>query len=308
MIGVLILAGNAPEAVGQIVRAERHGVPAAWATMFGAGGGDMIPVFAAAASHTTKIYLGTAIVHTWGRHPVALAQESMVVDQLSNGRFRLGIGSTTKFYVERLYGARYEKPLTNLREYLITLRALLGGGSADFEGEFVRTHARLSTTSAVPVLGAALGTRSFEVCGELSDGAISWMCPQRYLVDTAIPALQAGADRAGRTRPALIAHVPVAVNADRDEAHALARDQLSMYARVPNYQRMFGEAGHTITGEYTAGLLDDLVVYGSPDQVTAGLRGWRAAGMTEIIAHPLVRAGDEAQRDATFDAIARAAE
>ena len=304
MIGTLILAANAREAVDQIVRAERHGVPAAWATMFGAGGGDMIPVFAAAASHTTDIKLGTAIVHTWGRHPVALAQEAIVLDQLSNGRFRLGIGSTTKFYVERLYGAVYEKSLTNLREYLITLRALLGEGSAEFEGEFVRTHARLGTKSAVPVMGAALGTRSFELCGEMSDGAISWMCPQRYLVDTAMPALQVGADRAGRARPPLVAHVPIAVNVDRDEAHALAREQLSMYAKVPNYQRMFAQAGHTIVSEYTPEVLDDLVVYGSGEQVAAGLRRWRSAGMDEIIAHPLVR--NEAQREASFDAIAQA--
>ncbi len=116
MFGVVIRGRNALEAVEQIEAAEAAGIEAVWATMFGAGGVDMIPVFAAAAARTARIKVGTAIVHTWSRHPVVLAQEAMAIDQIAPGRFRLGTGSSTRFYVERLYGMEYRKPLSNLGE------------------------------------------------------------------------------------------------------------------------------------------------------------------------------------------------
>jgi F420-dependent oxidoreductase-like protein len=306
MFGVAIQAPDARAAIAQIERAEAAGVQAAWATMFGAGGGDMIPVFAAAASRTSHIRLGTAIVHTWGRHPVVLAQEAAAIDQIAPGRFRLGLGSTTKFFVERLYGQEYRSPLANLREYLQVVRALLHEGKAEFAGEHVRTRARLGLTADVPVLGAALRTRSFEVCGEVADGAISWMCPRRYIEHHAAPALARGAAAGQRDAPALVAHVPFAVGVDRAEAHARARQMLAMYANVPNYQAMFAQAGYEVAGAYGDDLLDDLVVHGSVTDVVAGLRAWLDAGATEVLAHPLVAPGDAAGLDAALGALAEA--
>lgn len=294
MIGVTIQAENARAAVDQIVAAERAGVAAAWATMNGAGGGDMLPVFAAAAVRTERIKLGTAIVHTWPRHPVIFAQEALAIDQLAPGRFRLGIGPTTAFYVERLYGRAYHKPLTNLREYLVTTRALLHEGSVEYTGEHVRTRGRIAATAPVPVMASALRPRSYELCGEASDGAISWMCPLRYLQSIALPALRTGAERAGREAPPVIAHVPIAVGVDRATALARARAQLATYARVPNYQGMFAAAGYDVSEGYSDDLLDDLVVSGSEAEVRAGLGRWLDAGVAEVLAQPLVHPDDRA--------------
>ena len=308
MYGVAIQAADPRAAVAQIVQAEQAGVQAAWATMGGAGGADMLPVFAAAAAQTERILLGTAIVHTWGRQPVAFAQETMAIEGLGPGRFRLGIGPTTAFYVERFYGVPYTRPLTNLREYLLTIRTLLHEGSVDFEGVHVSVKARINPHAPVPVMASALRPKSYQLCGELSDGAISWMSPLRYLVDTALPALQAGAAVAGRAAPPLVAHVPIAVNTDREAAHAMAREQLAMYARVPNYQGMFAAAGYDVTDGYGDDLLADLVVSGTEAEVVAGLRRWRDAGIGEILAQPLVDADDrEGSIAAAFAAVAAAA-
>jgi F420-dependent oxidoreductase-like protein len=308
MYGMAIQAPNAGAAIEQIAQAERAGVEAAWATMGGAGGVDMIPVFAAAAVRTERIRLGTAIAHTWGRQPIAFAQEAAAIEQLAPGRFRLGIGSTTAFFVERSYGLAYHKPLTNLREYLVTVRALLHDGAVDFAGEHVRVRARLAAPAAVPVMASALRPRSYALCGEASDGAISWMSPLRYLVGTALPTLRAAAERAGRAAPPLVAHVPVAVTVDRDEARERARAQLATYARVPNYQGMFAAAGYAVTDAYPDALLDDLVVSGSEAEVAAGLRRWREAGVDEVLAQPLVDPRDrEGSTAAAFAAVALAA-
>ncbi|MBM3140192.1 MAG: LLM class flavin-dependent oxidoreductase [Chloroflexi bacterium] len=309
MFGVAIQAANARAAVEQIEQAERAGIEVAWATMNGAGGADMLPVFAAAAAKTSTIHMGTAILHTWGRAPVIFAQEALALDQLAPGRFLLGIGSTTAFYVERSYGQEYRKPLTNLREYVIAIRTLLREGAAEYAGEHVRMRARLAATAAVPVMASALRPRSYALCGEVADGAISWMSPLRYLVATALPTLEDAARRAGREAPPLVAHVPIAVTADRTQAREWARAQLAMYARVPNYQGMFTAAGYDVSEGYSDALLDDLVVFGDEATVAAGLRRWRDAGMREILAQPLVDPSDRAGSVArAFAAVARARE
>ena len=88
-IGVAVTARRPSEALEQVRKLERLGVSAAWLTS-GGGGGDSIAVLAAAAAETERILLGTSIVQTWSRHPVALAQQVQVVADLAPGRFRLG--------------------------------------------------------------------------------------------------------------------------------------------------------------------------------------------------------------------------
>ncbi len=308
MFGVAIQEADAPAAVQRIAEAERAGVEAAWANMGGAGGVDMLPVFAVAATRTERIKLGTAIIHTWSRHPLVLAQESAAIEQLAPGRLRLGIGPTSAVLAKRLYGLEYRKPLTNLREYLITVRALLHEGTVEFQGEHVTARGRLSVTAPVPVLASALRPRSFELCGELSDGAISWMCPLSYLLEVALPAMRRGAEKAGRETPPLVAHVPIAMTADREAARALARTQLAMYASVPNYRGMFAAAGFDATEGYSDELLDDLVVSGDESAVAEALGRWREAGVGEVLAHPLFEPDDrEPALKSAYAAVARAA-
>ncbi|MCC6382149.1 MAG: LLM class flavin-dependent oxidoreductase, partial [Dehalococcoidia bacterium] len=152
MYGVAIQGRDARTAVEQIEQAERAGVQAAWATMFGAGGADLMPVFAAAAVRTSRILLGTAIVHTWARHPVVLAQEAAAIEQLSPGRFRLGVGPSAPGMVEQMYGMGYRKPLSHLAEFLQATRTLLHTGQVDFAGELLTARGTISEPAPVPVM------------------------------------------------------------------------------------------------------------------------------------------------------------
>ena len=94
--------------------------------------------------------------------------------------------------MEHAYGVDFSAPLTNLREYLTVITSLLHTGSVDFVGKQVTARARIRGIAAVPVMASALRPRSFEVCGELADGAISWMWPKAYLVSQALPAIAVG--------------------------------------------------------------------------------------------------------------------
>jgi alkanesulfonate monooxygenase SsuD/methylene tetrahydromethanopterin reductase-like flavin-dependent oxidoreductase (luciferase family) len=308
VIGALIQATGAPQAIEQIVQAERAGVPAVWATSGGIGGADLLVTWAAAAVQTSRVVLGTSIVRTWPRHPVALAEETLAIEQLAPGRFRLGIGPTGETQAVQTYGANYRKPLTQVREYLMVLRSLLYDGEVDFAGEHVTARARLSTSVRTPLLASAAGLRAFELCGEVSDGAISWVAPKSYLVNQALPALRHGAEQAGRPMPPLIAHVPIAVGIDRPAARALAREQLAPYARSAHFRGTWTRAGYDEAEGYSDALLDDLLVSGSEAEVAAGLVSWIKDGMGEVLAHPLLDQNDRAGSLAhAFAAIARAA-
>jgi alkanesulfonate monooxygenase SsuD/methylene tetrahydromethanopterin reductase-like flavin-dependent oxidoreductase (luciferase family) len=182
--------------------------------------------------------------------------------------------------------------LSHLAEYLQATRTLLHTGKVDFEGELITARGTISEPAPVPVMASALRPRSFEIAGAFSDGAISWMCPLGYLVEYGLPALRRGAESGERETPPLIAHVPVSVDTDREAVRTLARLQLGRYSRVPNYQGMFQAAGFDVSDGYPDALLDDLVVSGTEREVAEGLRRWREAGMSEVIAHPLLNRAD----------------
>jgi F420-dependent oxidoreductase-like protein len=287
-IGVHVTGATAPELIAGIAAAERAGLSTAWLTV-GGPAPDPFAVFAAAARDTSRIRFGTAIVPTFPRHPIAMAAAAQVVDQLAPGRLRLGVGPSHKPYLEATFGIPFERPLEHLREYLEILRALLGGGSVEFTGRRLTAHTALVAPTHVQILCSALRSRAFELAGELCDGAISWLCPPAYLRDVARPALERGARRAGRSAPALIAHVPVVACSDWSRVRAAAERRFALNQGLPYYARMLVDAGfpEAANGKPSDGTIRALVVWGSDREIAERLRELRAFGIDEILASPL---------------------
>ncbi|MCL6644367.1 MAG: LLM class flavin-dependent oxidoreductase [Dehalococcoidia bacterium] len=230
-VGVHIVARTAPELVDGIVAAEQAGVECAWLTVGGLAP-DPFAVFGAAAMRTSRIKFGTSIVPTFPRHPLAMAQGAAAVDALAPGRLRLGVGPSHKPVIEGTWGIPFERPLEHLREYLTILKAILGTGSAAFEGKRLIARGSIGGPTGVTVMASALRANGFRLCGELADGAISWVCPLPYLRDVAVPAIRQGAEKAGRTPPPLIAHIPVVVSEDAEAVREGARRQIGIYPRA----------------------------------------------------------------------------
>jgi len=131
MIGLNISARTVVEGVDAIKRAEAAGMAAAWLTS-GGGGGDSLTVLAIAARETSRIALGTAVVPTWPRHPIVMAQQAQVIAQLAPRRFRLGIGPSHQAGMEGSYGVEWRRPLHQVREYVTDFSGGdLGGSSQD---------------------------------------------------------------------------------------------------------------------------------------------------------------------------------
>jgi alkanesulfonate monooxygenase SsuD/methylene tetrahydromethanopterin reductase-like flavin-dependent oxidoreductase (luciferase family) len=145
----------------------------------------------------------------------------------------------------------------------------------------------------------------FRLCGELADGAISWMCPLPYLRDVAAPALHEGARAAGRATPPMIGHVMVCVSEDVPAVREAARLQTSYYPRLPYYAQMLRDAGYTEveTGSISDRMIDDLVVYGSAEQVAERLRALPSFGVGELLATVIEPKNDDEAYERTVRAL-----
>jgi len=290
--GLVIPRLTSPEVVAAIVEAESRGVVTAWSTVGGTSP-DTVTTFAAAAISTSKIVLGTSITPTYPRHPITLASQVLALEGLAPGRIRLGIGGSHRPTIEGGFGIPMGKPLDHLREYLTILRAILWEGTVDFTGEYLTAKISIppgTTPPKTPLPISALRKNAFRLAGEIADGAISWVTPVQYLVNTALPAIEAGATLAGRLRPPIIAHVPVAVSTERDASRNAFRKQFPAYSKLPFYQGMFADAGFPVTSEETMtdALVDNLAVSGSPDQIRKRLESIRAEGIDELLISQVV--------------------
>jgi alkanesulfonate monooxygenase SsuD/methylene tetrahydromethanopterin reductase-like flavin-dependent oxidoreductase (luciferase family) len=192
-------------------------------------------------------------------------------------------------------GLTFTAPLGHLREYVRILKALLHTGRVDIDGTYYKAHDAISAPLDVPVMASALQRGSFELCGEEADGAISWICPGVYLRDVALPAMQAGAARAGRPVPPLIAHAPVCVHDNADEVCAAVREQI-MNPRLPFYQRMLIAAGfpEAAQGTWSDRMIDAVVLWGNETQVEERLHELFAFGAAEILAAPVLAGSNRA--------------
>ena len=293
-IGLVVAGTDSSAILAGIDRAEELGIQAAWLPTGGAGL-DALTLFAAAAVRTGGIVLGTSVVPTFPRHPVAMAQQVQVLAQLAPGRFRLGIGPGHAHIIEGIFGIQFREPLGHLGEYVHVLKGLLQEGSVDFEGRYYTAHARIPSPVEVPIMASALQPKSFELCGAEADGAISWVCPSPYLRQVAYPAMVAGAQRAKRPVPPLIAHVPVCVHDDPAEVRSAVREQFAT-PKLPFGQRMFAAAGFSeaSNGEWSDAMIDATTLYGDEAKVAEKIKEIFALGATEVLASPVPAGGDRA--------------
>ncbi len=296
-VGLVVAGPDSRAVVDLIVAAEEAGVGQVWMTQ-GPSTPDTLATFAAAAMRTLTIGLGTAIVPTYPRHPLALAQQALTINDLAPGRLRLGVGPSHKSIIEGVYGLSLDAPMAHLREYVAILHGLLNEGRSDFAGDFYRVKASLLRPSTTPILISALREGAFGLAGEISDGALSWLCPPDYLLRTALPALRAGAEAAGRPAPPLVAHVPIALSEDRAAVVAAGRELIGGYARMPFYAAMFADAGFPPHADGTVpdALVDGLVVSGDEATIAARLRELLDGGLDELMVLPLPVADEAAER------------
>jgi F420-dependent oxidoreductase-like protein len=283
-VGITILPTDTVDAITRIREAEQAGVQQIW--MGGADYADTLTLFAAAAAQTRQIRLGTSIVPTYPRHPLVMARQALAIHAIAPGRLRLGVGPGGRMPIEKWYGLSQTSPLPYLKEYVEVLRAMLWEGQTTYEGSFFKIAVPAPRPAPIPLLISALGPKTFQLAGEIADGALPWMSPIPYLLKVALPALRAGAEARQRPAPPVIAHVLVALSTDGAAVLAAARQWPQMYARAEAYARVFAQAGFAGAVDGNEAELDaltrTLVISGDEMTIRNTIQELLANGLDEL--------------------------
>jgi len=186
------------------------------------------------ATHTERIHLGAGIINVFSRSPALIAMSAATFDEISGGRFRLGLGTSGARVVEDFHGVPYNKPLTRIRETIHIVRALLAGEAVDFKGECFELHRfKLGFKPLrpdIPIYVAGLSPKSLRQIGEIADGWLPTHWPRARLAD-GIAEIRAGAEISKRD-PRQIEIAPfvnVVVSEDLSKARNQARLPLAYY-------------------------------------------------------------------------------
>jgi F420-dependent oxidoreductase-like protein len=276
--------------------ADRLGYDSVWVTH--GLGRDSFLVLAAYGAATSRIGLGNGVVPVYPRHPVTMAQAALTLNELTAGRFRLGIGVSHAASMQDMLGLRVVEPLAVMREYVAVLRGALGEGS-DFSGRHYRARWAMAVPKrppAPPIYLAALSAKMLELAGEIADGVILWLCPPDYVRTVAVPAITRGRRRANRGLEGfeVVAAVPVAVTDDRGAALTAFRAELVRYASLPFYRAMLESAGRGAelaafdrSGTVTVAMAEALGGLGKPDAARDYVEAYRRAGTTLPAIRPI---------------------
>jgi probable F420-dependent oxidoreductase len=306
-LGAFISTGRSIEqALERVAHAEELGYESAYVTHI--AGRESLTVLTAYAMRTSRIRLGTGVVPIYTRTPATMAQTAATLDDLSGGRLTLGLGVSHRPVVEGWHGQTIDKPVSEMREYVAIVRAILRGEDPP-AGEKWQTGFHLSGLDPrpeLPIYVAALSPAMLRLAGEVADGVILWLCTPPYIRDVVIPEVRAGRERAGKTLEGfdIVPAVPSGLVEDPADAHASLRRELIPYFGLPFYRAMIersGFADEIAAFDAAAGasdfeqmqaaiserFLNELAAVGDRDALRAGVERYRAAGATSPCVGPV---------------------
>jgi alkanesulfonate monooxygenase SsuD/methylene tetrahydromethanopterin reductase-like flavin-dependent oxidoreductase (luciferase family) len=293
--------------------AEAHGFDCAWGGE--ANNKDPTVMLSAIAAVTTRLKVGSAIYHILGRTPATLALQAMGLDELSGGRFLLGIGSSNPT-IAKWHGQSFDRPLSRIQEYIEITRAAMRGEKLNFEGKFFTAQnfkmAFKPSGRSIPIYVAAFGPKMTRLAGRISDGVLINMANPTEISRIAAE-VKAGAQEAGKdpSKMEIICKIRCSIAPNYGVAREALSHALTYYALADYYRELLGRMGFVEeveamraawkTGGFHAAraLISDrmfnslpLVAATSAPEVVEQIRPYIEAGATRIIL-PYVAASDD---------------
>ncbi len=319
-IGYWGLGLTSQDQLNIVQEAERLGYDSVWTAE--AYGSDSATILGWLAGQTTKIRLGSGIFQMPGRSPAMTAMTAATIDQLSDGRMILGIGSSGPQVAEGWHGQRFAKQLQRTREYVAVVRMALARERVEFHGETLELPLpdgpgkALKLTIApvqerIPIYLAAIGPKNTALAGEIADGWIPTLFSPEHVSELR-PLLEEGAARSGRSLEGfdIAPTVNVFITDDLAGARDAMRPFIALYvggmgSRKQNFynnlvQRYgFADEAMVIQDLYLEGkreeamaaipdkLIDIVSLCGPPDFVKERLEVYRDAGVGTLGVTPL---------------------
>ena len=248
-ISIAAIGDTAEDLTQQVRDAEAAGIDCVWAPELFRSSVTQATWLAA---QSEKVGVGTGIAWAFTRSAFILAVTALDIDEMSGGRFRLGLGAGVKRLNEAWHDVEYGRPAPHLRETIEATRLIMEkastGESIEYDGEYqeidikgwVRPHKPVR--ESVPIYAAAMREGMCRMAGDVADGLIGHpMCPPRWLDEIVIPSMEEGLKRSGRSRSDIDFLPTVTCAIDDDEARALdaARRTIAFYSTVRTYQPLW---------------------------------------------------------------------
>jgi F420-dependent oxidoreductase-like protein len=309
--------------------AEDLGYDSIWAAE--AYGSDAASVLAWLAAGTSRIKLGAGIFQIPGRSAAMTAMTAATIDQLSNGRLLLGLGTSGPQVSEGWHGVRFPHQVERTRDYVAVVRMALAHKKVEYHGETldlplpdgpgkVLKLTIRPVQESIPIYLAVLGPRNVALAGEIADGWLPVFFSPEHVSKLRVP-LEEGAARAGRTLDdfRICPQVNVLVSDDIASARDAMRPVLALYiggmgSREQNfYNRLvssygFEDAAREVQDLYLSGqkaaamealpdeLIDMTTIVGPKDRARERLRTFRDAGVDTLIVSPMTFDPEERQQ------------
>jgi probable F420-dependent oxidoreductase len=244
-VSVAAIGTTVAELEAETLRAEAAGVECVWAPeLFRSA----VTQAAYLAAKTERIGIATGIVWAFTRSPFLAAVSALDVDEMSGGRFRLGMGAGVKRLNETWHNAEYGRPAPHLREAIEATRLIMRQASSGepirFQGSYydidikgwVRPHP--PAREAVPIYAAAMQAGMSRMAGDVADGLIGHPIQSlRWIEEVVVDGFETGLRRSGRERRDFdfLPTVCCAIDDDEGRAIEMARRTISFYATVKTY-------------------------------------------------------------------------
>jgi len=317
---------SAAEQLQVVQEADRLGYDSVWAAE--AYGSDAATVLAWLAASTEKIKLGSAIFQIPARSPAMTAMTAATLDQISGGRFQLGLGTSGPQVAEGWHGQRFARQLQRTREYVAVVRKALARERLEFAGETLELPLpdgpgkALKLTIApvqdqIPIFLAAIGPKNTALAGEIADGWLPFLFSPEHVGEVR-PLLEEGAARSGRSLDGfqIVPSVSLMISDDIVAARDLMRPVLALYvggmgSRDRNFYKAavsrfgFVDAAQTVQDLYLDGrreeaaaalpdeLIDMLTLAGPAAHVRERVAAYRDAGVATLAVTPMAFTLDE---------------
>jgi coenzyme F420-dependent oxidoreductase len=300
---------------------DRVWLPETW-------GRDAVTTLTSIAERTSTVGLGSSILNVYSRSPALLGQTAATLQEVSDGRFRAGVGPSGPIVIEGWHGREFEKPLKYTREAVEIMKLVLSGESVEYDGDaFSLSGFRLRCEPpepAPPVDAGGLGPKSVELAGRFADGWHALLLTADGLRDR-LEDFEHGADLGDRDRAdqRVTLSLPCCAMADREQARELARQHVAFYIggmgtfyRDALARQGYEDTAYEIAEQWGSGekaaaadaiddeLLDSIAVAGTPEECRDRLAQFEAIDGVDAVNISFPRAADRDTIDATIDVLA----
>ncbi|MFB6070733.1 MAG: TIGR04024 family LLM class F420-dependent oxidoreductase [Halanaeroarchaeum sp.] len=316
------------EYVEYAVRGEDLGYDVVWVPE--TWGRNVVAVLTAIADQTQTVGLGPSIVNVFSRSPALVGQTAATLQEVADGRARIGVGSSGPILIEGWHGASFDEPLKRVRETVEIVKQVQTGDVVEYDGHvYSLTGFRLRNDppeTPAPVDAAGMGPKSVELAGRFGDGWHGIVLSPQGIADR-LEDFERGSELGDRDRDEqrTMASITAAVDDDRERARDLARQHIAFYVAAMGdyYRRALARQGfeeeanemavawgngnyEKATAAVTDEVLDEFAAAGTAEEAREQLDRFTNVAGLDAVGVGFPRAAERADIERTIEALAPA--